>query len=191
MPESLQGNQSSQVSLSSWADFLLSAHLVLSTPAQCAWAPDATQALNPSPTETVSLLPPDISRNWEGGGCWAEVRPQQSSRGRRQLATSQPTWKKDPPGTLPAILHLNIQAFSLSTLSMLPLEISYYWRESQKSSALSWAWHWLPQMLLRNRRKEKSWKQNLWQAILMPTPHIHLFLLIPSLFTYMTSASET
>lgn len=102
----------SQVSLSPCADSLLSVWLVPSTPAQRAWPPDATQTLSPSGMERVSLLLPNVIPPWEGGACWAEITIQQSFGGKKGAGYITANKKKDPPGTIPAILHLNIQTFS-------------------------------------------------------------------------------
>lgn len=91
--------------------------------------------------ETASLLPRNISPCWEQGACQAEITIQQSFGGKKEAGYITANMKKDPPGTIPAILHLNTQAFSLSTLSTLSPEISHCSLRSLKSPALSWAWH--------------------------------------------------
>jgi len=61
--------------------------------------------------ESASLLLPDVSPHLSGGACWAEITTQQSLRGKKQAGWIIADMKKDLPGTVPAILHFNIQAF--------------------------------------------------------------------------------
>lgn len=83
-------------------------------PTPCAGPPGATQTLSPLGTGTVSLLLPNLSPSQGKRACWAETATQQSFGGKKEAGYITANMKKDPPGTIPAILRFNIQASSLS-----------------------------------------------------------------------------